>query len=112
MDEQVDRGEGADDEQGSSISDLNKVKSESKKRKRKDVPKLDDAEDDSNDEEWLPERRSKRLQAKNSERLEERNRLIKLGIIRGEKFWKEFEKKTLLNTCKEFGSKVRNSNRL
>jgi len=105
MDELVDRGEVADDEQGSSISDLNKVKSESKKRKRKDVPKLDDAENDSNDEEWLPERRSKRLQAKNSERLEERNRLIKLGIIRGEKFWKEFEKKTLLNTCKEFGSK-------
>lgn len=89
-------GEMADDEE---VPETCTEKVKSRKRKSRTNKSVDD------DEDWVPERRSKRLQVKSVERSQERQRLIDLGLIKGEKYWKEFEKKTLLSACKEFGSK-------
>jgi len=98
-------GDIADDERKPEKSDSRKEANEPRKRKRK-LKKGSWVEgDDSNDEDYVPERRSRRIQTKTSEKLQERNRLIGLGLIRGERYWKEFEKKSLLNACKEFGTK-------
>jgi len=78
---------------------------EPKKRKRRAKRQVGKDGDDSNDEDYIPERRSRRLQTKTNARLKERQRLLDLGLIRGERFWKEFEKKTLLTALKEFGTK-------
>jgi len=108
MDETIvsETGDIADDERKpEGIDDGSNIINEPKKRKRKTRRKTEQDGDDSNDEDYVPERRSRRLESKTNARLEERQRLIALGLIRGERFWKEFEKRTLLNACKEFGSK-------
>lgn len=80
-----------------SINDSDeKLKKHKGKRKR--------GTDDDGDE-WLPERRSRRLQKKTETKLAERKRLQDLGLVRKELYWKEFEKKNLLSACKEFGTK-------
>jgi len=98
-------GDVADDERKPESSEETQP-NDHKKRKRKAKKEASGGDgDDSNDEDYVPERRSKRLQTKTDARQQERNRLIDLGLIRGERFWKEFEKRTLLNACKEFGTK-------
>ena len=51
--------------------------------------------------EVVPERRSKRLASKP----ENRQRLQDCGLVRGEKLWKEMEKKLFLQACKDHGTK-------
>jgi len=98
-------GEVADVENMVNKSDGEEGPSEPKKRKRRGRKANPTHSDSSVDEDFIPERRSRRLQTKNHEQIQERNRLIDLGLIRGERFWKEFEKKTFLTACKEFGTK-------
>jgi len=97
-------GDVADDERLNEQSDFI-VPSEPKKRKKRAKRIFVDGDNSSLDEDWTPERRSKRLKTKTDQRRKEIKRLQDLGLIRGERLWKEFEKKTLLNACKEFGSK-------
>jgi len=99
-------GDIADDERMADKSDCGEGPSEPKKRKKRARRGMPGQADSSIDEDiFTPERRSRRLQTKDDQRRKELNRLRSLGLIRGEKFWKEFEKKALLDACKEFGSK-------
>jgi len=107
MDEvKSENGEVADVENMVNKSDCEEGPIEPKKRKRGRKAKAHPINSDSSlDEDYVPERRSRRLQTKNHQQIQERNRLIDLGLIRGERYWKEFEKKTFLTACKEFGTK-------
>ena len=49
----------------------------------------------------VPERRSKRIATQPSVR----SKLEKYGLVKGERLWKEFEKRLFLNACKEHGTK-------
>lgn len=98
-------GDIADDERKTENSDSGKGPSEPKKRKRRAKRAVGVTGDDSNDEDYVPERRSRRIETITHKKNQEHKRLVDLGLIRGERFWKEFEKKTLLNACKEYGTK-------
>ena len=69
------------------VVDPEKGKQSSRKRKRHDSGQ---------------ERRSKRLAEKPNNT---RKQLEALGLVKGERLWKEFEKKLFLDACKQFGSK-------
>ena len=49
----------------------------------------------------VPERRSKRIATQPSVR----SKLEQYGLVKGERLWKEFEKRLFLNACKEHGTK-------
>jgi len=71
-------------------------------RKRK-VNNVTFSASDNRDPDFDPEpRRSKRIASKPTT---VRQNLQDLGLVKGEKLWKEAEKKQFLEACKEFGSK-------
>lgn len=88
------------------FEERNRIREEKKKEKEQRRRERNKRRNpDEEDPDWVPERRSKRLEKKEEQRREQKRRMMQMGLIRQERYWNEEEKKTLLDACKEFGTK-------